>query len=156
MSKIAKFSLSCTRDPSSNPGNCQFISKPSKPYFLMWIHSNIFHFEIRRYIFTYLIKAKTLSMKALRVSGLSAMSEYFLDPSVGPPMAIETFSFGFFSFKLTTFLYWPARCQKYFNRKLIYFKNWKLRIFRIFSFIYLSHLFLLYQGHYTDSELNGL
>ena len=47
-------------------------------------------------------------MKTLRFSGLSAMSEYFQDSSFGPPMAIETFSFGFFCFKLTTFLYWPA------------------------------------------------
>ena len=68
---------------------------------------------------TYLIKAKTLSMKIFRFSGVAAMSEYFPGSSPGPPMAIETFIFGFFCFKLTTFLYWPARCQKYFNRKLI-------------------------------------
>ena len=117
LSKIAKFSLSCTRDPSPNPGYCQFIFNPSKPYFLMWIDSNIFHLKKRH--FTYLIKVKTLSMKALRLSGLSAMSEYFPGSSSDPPMAIETFSFGFFSFNLTTFLYWPARCQKYFDRKLI-------------------------------------
>jgi hypothetical protein len=43
-------------------------------------------------------------MKALRFLGVAAMSEYFQDSSFGPPMAIETFSFGFFSFKLTTFL----------------------------------------------------
>jgi hypothetical protein len=54
-------------------------------------------------------------MKALRFSILSAMSEYFQDPSFTPPMAIKTFSFGFFCFKLTTFLYWPALSKKRFN-----------------------------------------
>ena len=116
LSKIAKFSLSCTRDPSPTPGYCQFIFNPSKPYFLMWIDSNIFHLKKRH--FTYLIKVKTLSMKALRLSGLSAMSEYFPDPSFPPPMAIKTFSFGFFFFKLTTFLYWPALCTKIFQQKI--------------------------------------
>jgi hypothetical protein len=82
---------------------------------------------VRTYSDTYLIKAKTLSMKILRFSILSAMSEYFLDPSSGPPMAIETFSFGFFCFKLTTFLYWPARCQKYFQQKM----NLKLKVAHI-------------------------
>jgi hypothetical protein len=67
-------------------------------------------------------------MNTLRFSGLSAMSEYFPDSSTGPPaMAIETFSFGFFCFKLTTFLYWPARCQKYFQQKM----NLKLKVAHI-------------------------
>ena len=49
LSRIEKFSRSCMRDPMDvHPGNCQFISKPSKPYFLIWIHSIIFHFNIRR------------------------------------------------------------------------------------------------------------
>jgi hypothetical protein len=76
---------------------------------------------------TYLIKSKTLSMKTLRFSGLSAMSEYFQDPSSGPPMAIETVSFGFFCFKLTTFLYWPALCTKIFQQKI----NLKLKVVHI-------------------------
>jgi hypothetical protein len=57
-------------------------------------------------------------MNFLRFSGLSAMSEYFPDSSYGPPIAIETFSFGFFCFKLTTFLYWPALCTKIFQHKI--------------------------------------
>ena len=126
LSRNAKFSRSCSRDPVPIPGYCQFISNPSNSCLLIrkGIHSNIYNFEIR-YIYyihcaiTYLIKVKTLSMKTLRFSGLSAMSEYFPRCSSGPPMAIETFSFGFFSFKLTNFLYWPALCQKYFDRKFI-------------------------------------
>ncbi len=66
---------------------------------------------VRTYSDTYLIKAKTLSMKFIRFIGVAAMSKYFLDSSLGPPMAIETLRFGFFSFKLTTSLYWPARWQ---------------------------------------------
>jgi hypothetical protein len=68
-------------------------------------------------------------MKALRLSGLSAMSEYFPDPSFPqwPPMAIKTFSFRFFFFKLTTFLYWPALCTKIFQQKI----NLKLKVVHI-------------------------
>ena len=67
---------------------------------------------------TYLIKTKTLSMKALRFSGVLAMSEYFPDPSFHPPMAIVTLSFGCFCLKPMTFLYWPACNNKTVLQKL--------------------------------------
>ena len=124
--------------------------------FLLWIHSiTIFHFNTRR--FTYLIKAETLSINFLRFSGVAAMSEYFPDSSDGPPMAIETFNFGFFSFKLTTFLYWPALCTKILFQPKFIVHYWMkfLCIFKIFFFYYLCHHFLLYQGMCLDFVLNA-
>lgn len=54
------------------------------------------------------MNARTLSVKALRFSGVDAMSEYLPDPSFQPPIAIVTLSLGCFSLKAKTFLYWAV------------------------------------------------
>ena len=121
LSSNAKFSLSCTRDPSPHPGNCHAIHlqtiKPVFPY-MRKLSTVVYFFKFASgkamqcaRTVTYLMKAKTLSMKFFRFIGVAAMLEYFLDSSLGPPIAIETFSFGFFCFKRTTLLYWPAGWQ---------------------------------------------
>ena len=86
-------------------------------------------------------------MNFLRFSGLSAMSEYFPGSSHGPPMAIETFNFGFFSFKLTTFLYWPALCTKILFQPKFIVHYWMkfLCIFKIFFFITSATIFFCFK-----------
>jgi hypothetical protein len=102
----------------------------------------------------YLIKAETLSMNNLRFSCVSAMLEYFQDFSPAPPMAIRTFSFGYFCFKLVTFLYWPARQNRQTVSAYIETILTEMKVSHESCAYHLCHHFLLYRGNCRDFELN--